>query len=105
MWRSGFLQNQGVSLLITVDCGISNVAEVNYARKLGLEVIITDHHQPTDILPAAGAVLNPWRKDCSYPFPALCGAGVAFKLGQALCSQLGEEEKIREYLDLAHWGR
>ncbi len=95
-----FLREQGVALLITVDCGISNVNEVDYAHKLGLEVVITDHHQPADVLPAASAVLDPWRGDCAYPFPALCGTGVAFKLGQALCSQLGVEEKIWEYLDL-----
>ena len=79
-----FLQSQGVSLLITVDCGISNVAEISYACKLGLEVIVTDHHQPGEVLPAASAVLNPWRRDCSYPFQALCGVGVAFKMEQAL---------------------
>lgn len=99
-----FLRSRDVSLLITVDCGITNLKEVEYARAAGMEVIVTDHHQPADVLPAAGAVLNPWRKDCSYPFAALCGAGVAFKLGQALCSQMGEEEKIWHYLDLAALG-
>ncbi|MGI6308853.1 MAG: single-stranded-DNA-specific exonuclease RecJ [Dethiobacteria bacterium] len=99
-----FLQGQGVSLLITVDCGISNVAEISYACKLGLEVIVTDHHQPGEILPAASAVLNPWRRDCSYPFQALCGVGVAFKLGQALCYQAGKKERIRDYLDLVALG-
>lgn len=99
-----FLQSQGISLLITVDCGISNVAEINYALGLGLEVVVTDHHRPGDVLPAAGALLNPWRKDCSYPFAALCGAGIAFKLGEALCSRLGKKEIIWDYLDLVALG-
>jgi single-stranded-DNA-specific exonuclease RecJ len=99
-----YLHDQAVSLLITVDCGISNVAEVGYASRLGLEVIITDHHRPANVLPAAAAVLNPWRKDCSYPFAALCGAGIAFKLGQALCCRLGREERVWKYLDLVALG-
>lgn len=99
-----YLLSREASLLITVDCGINNLEEVKYARELGLEVIITDHHRPTDILPAADAVLNPWREDCSYPFAALCGAGVAFKLGQALCSRGGKEEKIWDCLDLVALG-
>lgn len=98
------LQSQGVSLLITVDCGIVDLKEIEHARRLGLEVIVTDHHQPGEVLPAAGAVLNPWRKDCAYPFAELCGAGIAFKLGQALCSRAGKEEIIWDYLDLVALG-
>lgn len=99
-----FLRSRDVSLLITVDCGITNIKEVEYARDAGMEVIVTDHHQPADVLPAAGAVLNPWREDCPYPFTALCGAGVAFKLGQALCSRRGEEDRIWNHLDLVALG-
>lgn len=98
------LHSRGVSLLITVDCGIVNLDEIEYARRLGLEVIVTDHHQPGEVLPAAGAVLNPWRRDCAYPFTALCGAGIAFKLGQALCSRVGRETIIWDYLDLVALG-
>ena len=99
-----FLHSRGVSLLITVDCGIVNLEEVEYANRLGLEVVVTDHHQPGEVLPAAGAVLNPWRRDCAYPFTALCGAGIAFKLGQALCSRVGRETIIWDYLDLVALG-
>lgn len=72
----------GVTLIITIDCGTSNLKEVSYANELGMEVIITDHHEPGLVLPEAIAVVNP--KLGKYPFPDLCGAGVAFKLTQAL---------------------
>ncbi|MCK9526577.1 MAG: single-stranded-DNA-specific exonuclease RecJ, partial [Limnochordia bacterium] len=72
------------SLLITVDCGISSVEDIEYAQGLGLDVIVTDHHEPGPILPAAVAVLNPKQKGCSYPFRHLAGVGVACKLVQAL---------------------
>lgn len=74
----------GISLLITVDCGISDSREVALARELGMKVVITDHHLPPPGLPPADAIVNPRRFDCTYPFKELCGAGVAFKLGQAL---------------------
>jgi len=83
------LTKEGVSLVVTVDCGISNAAEVAFAREHGLEVVITDHHLPPLKLPDAAAVVNPHREDCPYPFKDLCGAGVAFKLGQALLSHAG----------------
>lgn len=100
------LKEQGVSLVITVDCGITSVEEVSYARQLEMEIIVTDHHQPQDVLPAAGAVINPQRSDCSYPFKALCGVGIAYKLGEALLRKLaaGTEKKIEEYLDLVAIG-
>ncbi|NJM06992.1 single-stranded-DNA-specific exonuclease RecJ [Candidatus Gracilibacteria bacterium] len=74
----------GVRLLITVDCGISNVDEVAFANSLGLDVIITDHHSPPEILPAAFAVVNPKQPGCAYPYKQLVGVGIAFKLVQAL---------------------
>ena len=68
-------------LLITVDCGVSNVEEVALAKQLGLTVIVTDHHQPPEILPQADVVMDPLLGD--YPFPYLCGAGIALKICQA----------------------
>ena len=74
----------GVKLVITVDNGITNVTEVNRANELGVDVIITDHHIPQKVLPKAYAILNSKQEDDGYPFDMLCGAGVAFKLAQAL---------------------
>jgi single-stranded-DNA-specific exonuclease len=81
------LAESGTRLLITVDCGISNVDEVAYANSLGLDVIVTDHHSPPEILPAAFAVVNPKQPDCPYPYKQLVGVGIAFKLIQALVKQ------------------
>ncbi|MBP1464100.1 single-stranded-DNA-specific exonuclease RecJ [Candidatus Chloroploca sp. M-50] len=78
------LASRGVQLLITVDCGISNVVEVAEAKRLGLDVIITDHHQPHAILPDALVVINPKQAGCSYPYKDLVGVGIAYKLVQAL---------------------
>lgn len=83
------LAAQGVALLITVDCGISAVDPVAAAAARGMDVIITDHHQPPPELPAARAIINPWLPDCTYPFSELCGAGLAYKLGCALLSAAG----------------
>jgi len=80
-------------LLITIDCGINNVEEVQKANELGIDVIVTDHHLPADVLPAAVAILNPKQEGCEYPFKLLCGAGVIFKLVQALIRK-GNEEKL-----------
>ena len=82
-------------LLITVDCGISNAAEVDLARELGLTVIITDHHQPPEVLPRADVIMDPLLG--GYPFPWLCGAGVALKICQALQGMAG----VERCLDLA----
>ena len=79
---------KGATLLITVDCGISSVKEVEKAKAIGLDVIITDHHECKDELPDAVAVLNPKRPDCNYPFKQLAGVGVVFKLLQALFMEL-----------------
>lgn len=80
----GQLAADGVRLLITVDCGISNVDEVAEAMTHGLDVIVTDHHQPPEVLPAALAVVNPKQLGCAYPYKQLVGVGIAFKLVQAL---------------------
>ncbi len=100
------LKSQGVSLVITVDCGITSVEEVSFARQMEMDIIVTDHHQPPAILPAAGAVINPLRTDCTYPFKMLCGAGIAYKLGEALLRKTAPdwENKMEEYLDLAAIG-
>lgn len=79
-------------LLITVDCGISNTEEIDLAKSLGLTVIITDHHQPPETLPRADAVMDPLLGD--YPFPYLCGAGVALKICQALQGMTGVKKKL-----------
>ncbi len=79
----------GVKLIITVDCGISNLAEVKRAKELGIEVVVTDHHLPPKKLPKAVAVIDPKRADCTYPYKHLAGSGVAFKLVQALLDRGG----------------
>src|SRR3989338_507160 len=76
------LADDGVSLIITVDCGIGNVTEVDLANKKGIDVIITDHHMPSEKLPPALAIINSKQENCGYPFKDLCGAGVALKLFQ-----------------------
>ncbi len=75
---------QQASLVITVDCGISSVSDIGYAQELGLDVIVTDHHEPGSSLPPAVAILNPKQEGCTYPFMHLAGVGVACKLVQAL---------------------
>ena len=83
------LHADGVRLVISVDCGIRGVEAAARARELGLDLIITDHHEPDTELPQALAVINPKRHDCSYPDKNLAGVGVALKLVQALCSGPG----------------
>ena len=88
-------------LMITVDCGISAIEEVDYANSLGIKTIITDHHEALDEIPKAIAVVNPKRKNSKYPFRGLAGVGVVFKLIQAISMKLGLEEKeYLKYLDL-----
>ena len=84
------LRDQGVTLLITVDCGVSNVAEVEQAQQWGIDTIITDHHVPPPQLPPALAIVNPRVPGADYPFLHLTGAGLAFKLAQALASAEGK---------------
>ena len=97
------LADEGVTLIVTADCGITDVDEVAYAATLGVEVILSDHHLPQAVLPAAVAVLNPHRADNTYPYTELCGTGVAFKLVEALI-QKGDfavtTDQIKWLLDL-----
>jgi single-stranded-DNA-specific exonuclease len=94
----------GVQLLVTADCGSSAAAEVSLARKLGMQVIVTDHHRPGDERVEA-PVVNPFRADCSYPFKELAGVGVAFKLVSALARRLGVPEgRELRFLDLVCLG-
>lgn len=90
------------SLIVTVDCGIASVKEAAYARELGLELIVTDHHQFADTLPEADCLVHPRLPETDYPFGELCGAGVAFKLAWAICKKLGDGKnaspKMREFL-------
>lgn len=91
----------GASLVVTTDCGIVAHETIARAAEQGIDVIVTDHHRPGERLPAAHAVVNPNRDDCTYPNPALSGAGVAFKLGQAVASALGEAgDAMHPFLDL-----
>ncbi len=98
------LHRQGIDLVITVDCGITALREVKKAKRAGLDIIITDHHTPPDIIPPATAVINPKLPDSSYPFSELAGVGVAFKLLQALFQSLGKEQQLDELMDLVAVG-
>lgn len=98
------LRQRGVSLVITVDCGIGAVSEVKYAREIGLDVIVTDHHTVSSVLPPAVAVVDPKRVDSRYPFADLAGVGVAFKLLQAQVQTLGRFETWDDLLDLVALG-
>ncbi len=98
------LAGKGVGLLVTVDCGISAWEEVKYAARLGMDVVVTDHHEAGAILPEAAAVINPKRRECSYPFKGLAGVGVAYKLAQALFVQAGMGGEELGLLDLVALG-
>lgn len=92
---------QKYTLMITVDCGISGLEEVDYANSLGLDTVITDHHEPAETLPKALAVVDAKRKDNKYPFNQLAGVGVVFKVIQAISKRFNLEEKeYLKYLDL-----
>lgn len=96
---------QHAQLLITVDCGVSNVAEIARAQALGLDVIVLDHHTPPTLLPDAYALINPKRPGCSYPYKMLAGVGVAYKLTQALHkSGMRSNLRGRELLDVVALG-
>ena len=91
----------GIQLIIALDCGIKAVDKVAYAKEKGIDFIICDHHLPGEELPKAIALLDPKRPDCDYPFDELCGCGIGFKLIQALSESWDEpEEKLFPYLDL-----
>jgi single-stranded-DNA-specific exonuclease len=98
------LQADGVRLVISVDCGIRADEAARRARELGIDLIITDHHEPGATLPAALAVINPKRHDCNYPDKNLAGVGVALKLVQALCRKLGREKWLPAFVKVAALG-
>jgi single-stranded-DNA-specific exonuclease len=106
------LRESGVDLVVTVDCGISNACEVEAARAFALDIVVVDHHQPPDELPPAVAVIDPHRRDCSFPDKGLCAAGLAFYLVIALRAKLreagwfasGDGPDVRRYLDIVTLG-
>jgi single-stranded-DNA-specific exonuclease len=96
-----FAKENGFTLIISVDCGIKSTDLVAYAKTLGIDFIICDHHLPDNLLPPAVAILNPKQKDCNYPYKELCGCGVGFKLMSALAPQFSlPNEDVFEFLDL-----
>jgi single-stranded-DNA-specific exonuclease len=96
-----YAEDNDVSLIIALDCGIKSIDHVNYAKAKNIDFIICDHHRPGDSLPDAIAVLDPKRNDCSYPYDELCGCGVGFKLIQALAENRNQTiEDLLPYLDL-----
>lgn len=89
------------TLIISLDCGIKSIELIRYAKSLGIDFIVCDHHLPDEVLPPAVAILNPKQRDCSYPYKELCGCGVGFKLIMALCRLMGlPDDTAFEYLDL-----
>lgn len=98
------IKDNSCKLIITVDCGIASIAEVDAINDLGIDIIITDHHQCQEKLPSAIAVINPHREDCEYPFKELCGVGVAFKLISALSALLKIQDFAEEFIDAVALG-
>lgn len=96
------LHDEGVKLIVTVDCGITAVSEAELCKKLGIDLVITDHHECKQTLPAAIAVVDPHRPDGGYPHKNLSGVGVAFKLASALCGS--QETVLEEYADMVCLG-
>jgi len=93
--------DNGVTLIISLDCGIKSIDLIQYAKDKGIDFIVCDHHMPDDVLPPAIAILNPKQKDCPYPYKDLCGCGVGFKLISALARHLGLPDTAAfEYMDL-----
>ncbi|MEC4049983.1 single-stranded-DNA-specific exonuclease RecJ [Flavobacterium sp. SUN046] len=96
-----YAEDNEFSLIIALDCGIKSIDHIAYANQKNIDFIICDHHRPGDELPAAVAVLDPKRKDCTYPYDELCGCGIGFKLVQALAKNQGEGiSTLLPYLDL-----
>ena len=98
------LHDQGVNLIITVDCGITDVEEARHAAKLGMTLIITDHHTTPPVLPPAFSIVNPKLPGSKYPFTELAGVGVAYKVMQALMTSLGKEDQMDNQMDLVAVG-
>lgn len=97
-------RRRGCTLVVTVDCGITAVEAVAHASHLGIDTVITDHHEPPAQLPAAHAIVNPLRRGCPYPFKSLAGVGVTFKLVERLLESLGGLDRARDYLDVVALG-
>jgi len=96
-----FAKDHGFSLVISLDCGIKSVELIDYAKGLGIDFIVCDHHLPDAELPPAVAILNPKQKDCNYPYKELCGCGVGFKLITAIAQKMSlQQEAPFEYIDL-----
>jgi single-stranded-DNA-specific exonuclease len=96
-----FASDNGITLIISIDCGIKSVDKIEYAKTLGIDFIICDHHRPGDELPAAVAILDPKQDDCYYPFDELTGCGVGFKLLTAYCQKHNIDfQYLLPYLDL-----
>ncbi|MCB9185225.1 MAG: single-stranded-DNA-specific exonuclease RecJ [Flavobacteriales bacterium] len=96
-----FAKENGISLIITLDCGIRAIEKVAYANELGIDIIICDHHLPGTELPDAVAILDPKQKGCEYPYKELCGCGVGFKLLQAYCEKNDSDfDRLAARLDL-----
>ncbi len=106
------LKERGVTLVVSVDCGISNAQEIEAARLMGLDVIVVDHHQPPNNLPPAVAIINPHQRDCSFPDKGMCAAGLAFYLVIGLRAKLRDtgwfaasgDPDLRRYLDIVTLG-
>ena len=97
-------RRRGCTLVVTVDCGITAVESVAYAASLGIECVITDHHEPAASLPDARAVVNPLRPGCPYPFKSLAGVGVTFKLVERLLQGRGGIDRASDFLDVVALG-
>jgi len=96
-----FAKENGFTLIVSLDCGIKSIELIAYAKNLGIDFIVCDHHLPEDELPCAVAILNPKQKDCNYPYKELCGCGVGFKLMTALAEKMNlPKENVFEHLDL-----
>ncbi len=100
------LKENGTNLIITVDCGVNAIEEIEVTRNIGIDVVITDHHNPKKDLPPAYSIINPKLPDCAYPFKDLAGVGVAYKLLMAIYKRLGVDtkENVNRFLDLVALG-
>lgn len=95
------ISKMDVDLIITVDCGITSIEEVNLINELGMDVIITDHHECQEKLPNSYSIVNHKQLDCNYPFKGLCGGAIAFKLVQAMMSKENFEKELYNYIEIA----
>lgn len=105
-WTANEAAEAGVTLIITADCGVTACETIKRAQSLGIDIVVTDHHEQGEELPRAVAVINPMRHDSTYPFQHLAGVGVALKFAQALVRRLGYNDKqfVTRFLDLAALG-